>query len=311
MGKKSSTYTEVDPRVGEAMNRQADLAQQSSDFNLNTAMPYMMNATTQANEIQDALGNFGREQAIYLRDRTRATTDKQNERAEASWNDFENIGAPADKWLSADARDYNEGAERERQIESAIADLTMGYAQGRKLAAQQYNQQGIDPTSGRYQGGFRQIADDEANNKAQARLAAERAAKELGWNKKLTAVNIGQNYLNRSIDYANQSNNTISAGMGQVLSALGSASNSAQTRLSNLSNMYNSYNSNLSSLMNQNQSIFNAGMGVSNTNLNQSISNAQNAAATASGYGSAFGSIAGMASNLAVNKMNTGSWTGK
>lgn len=300
MGKKSSSYQSIDPRVGEAMNRQADLAQQYQDWYETEMMPSMFAATERANERQYALANFSRDLARYQRDQTRARTDKYNERADEAW-DTGMAMKEVDKDISQQARDYNEKANAERLSEGAVGDLTMAYGQQRQSAAQQYNQMGVDPTSGRYQAGFRQISDDEANNKAQARLAAERAAKELGWNKRMTAVGIGQDYINQSNNYANLANNTISGGMGQVLSSIGSASSTAQSQLSNLNSMYNSYGSNLTSLMNQNQQVFNAGMGVSNTNLQQSISNNQNNAMIAQGYGNLAGSVAGLGASMYAN----------
>ena len=296
MGKKSSSYSQIDPRVGQAMSRQADLALQLEDFNENTMMPAMFAATEKDNERKTALGNFAKELAYFQREQTRENTDKQNARSDAAYNTGLDL-KKGDKNVAADATYFNEDAYKERMIEEAIADLTMGYGQQRKYASQQYNQLGIDPTSGRFQSGFRQISDEEANNKAQAKLAAEKAAKELGWNKRMTAVGIGQDYLNQSINYGNLANSTISSGMSQVLSSLGNASNSSSSQLSNLGSMYSSYGSNLSSLMNQNQSIFSTGMGVSNTNLQQSISNNQAAMTAASGYGSAIGSIAGASAN--------------
>ena len=297
MGKKSSSYTEIDPRVGESMNRQAELAQQYEDWYETEMMPSMMAATERTNERQYALAQYSRDLARYQREQTQARTDKYNERADEAWNtamDMKSVDAD----IARQAEDFNEAAAAERKTEGSLGDLTMAYGQARKSATQQYNQMGVDPTSGRFQAGLRQISDSEANNKAQARLAAEQAAKELGWNKRMTAVGIGQDYLNQSTNYANLSNSTISSGMGQVLSSLGSASSTAQSQLSNLNSMYNSYGSNLTSLMNQNQSTFNLGMGASNTNLQQSISNNQNAATVASGYGQMFGSIAGAAGKV-------------
>lgn len=310
MGKKSSSYQQIDPRVGQAMLRQAELAQEYQDWYETEMVPSMFAATERANERQYALANFSRDLARYQRDQTQARTDKYNARADEAWEtamDMKSVDAD----IAREARDYNEAANAERLSEGAMGDLTMAYGQQRKGAAQQYNNMGVDPTSGRYQAGFRQISDDEANNKAQARLAAERAAKELGWNKRMTAVGIGQDYINQSNNYGNLANNTISSGMGQVLASIGSASGSAQTQLSNLNNMYNSYGNNLTSLMNQNQSVFNTGMGVSNTNLQQSIATNQNNATMAQGYGNLAGSMAGFATNLATTKLNTGSWTGR
>lgn len=300
MGKKSSSYSEIDPRVGQAMSRQADLAQQYQDWYETTMMPTMFAATEMANERQYALAQYARELATYQRDQTQARTDKYNERADAQRDTGMAIKDKVDPSIADEATNFNEAAARERKIEEAVGDLTMGYGQFRKNAMHQYNGLGIDPTSGRFQAGFRQISDEEANSKAQAKLAAERAAKELGWNKQMAAVSIGQDYLNQSNNYANLANNTISSGMGQVLSSINGASSTAQSQLSNLNSMYNSYGSNLTSLMNQNQSVFNAGMGVSNSNLQQSITNNQNAMTVAQGYGQLYGSVAGVAANAAV-----------
>ena len=308
MGKKSSSYSQIDPRVGQAMSRQADLAQQYQDWYETTMMPTMFAATEMANERQYALAQYARELATYQRDQTQARTDKYNERADVQKSTGMAIKDKVDPSIADEATNFNEDAARERKIEEAIGDLTMGYGQFRKNAMHQYNGLGIDPTSGRFQAGFRQISDEEANNKAQAKLAAEKAAKELGWNKRMAAVGIGQDYLNLSNNYANLANNTISSGMGQVLSSINGASSTAQSQLSNLNSMYNSYGSNLTSLMNQNQSVFNLGMGSSNSNLQSQISANQSAAQAASGYGQLAGTLAmaGASTYAAYNAGNAG-----
>lgn len=310
MGKKSSSYQEVDPAVGQAMVKQAELAQQYQDWYQSEMYPMLMNQTEKS--LQDSAEDaaYARDVSRWTRDFYQAQTEKANQRADAAWDAWKSTNAAEDALIN-DANSYNEAAYNERISEGALADLTMGYGQQRKANAFGLTSAGVDPTSGRYQSSVRGLSDEEAYNRAQAILASEQVAKELGWNKMTQAVSLGQNYISNSNRFTGSAIDAMSSGASGMLSNLGLANQASQNQLANISGLYNSYSANSNSLMAQNQNIFNLGMNQSNTNLSASIANNQNAATTASGYGSAFGSLAGMATNLSVNKMNTGSWTGK
>ena len=310
MGKKSSSYQEVDPNVGKAMLKQADLAQQYQDWYASEMAPMLMNQTERQIERSEKLSQLAYDQAYWLRDRTQAVTTKANARADAQ-SAQEKKTWPSAAAMADTARTFNEQAAYQRALEEAIADRTMGYGLQRQQLKRQLTSQGIDPTSGQYQSQFRAVGDAEANDKANADIIALRAARELGWTKKMQAIGVGQGYLNASINQANQATQTMGVGAGNSLSAIGQAQGYNTLGFSNIANLYNSYSSNTNSLLSQNQNVFNLGMGASNINLSSSIAANQNAATMAQGYGSAFGSLAGMATNLATTKMNTGSWTGK
>lgn len=311
MGKKSSSYQEIDPNVGKAMKKQAELAEQYQEWYQSEMYPMLMRQTEQANEwaMEDAA--WARDQARWLRDYTQQNADKQNERADAQYAALKNTWGAEEGFLDSAVNNFDEAAYRERATEATTGDLTMAYAQQRKALGQGMTGSGVDPTSGRYQSSYRTLTDEEAYNRAQAILAAEQTAKELGWNNKMQAVSMGQNYLNGSVNYGNTANSTLGMGSSQALGANALANQLGQLGLSNTSNLYNSYSSNSNSLLSQNQNIFNLGMGNSNINLSSSIAANQNAATMAQGYGSAFGSVAGLATNMATTKMNTGSWAGK
>ena len=300
MGKKSSSYQEIDPNVGKAQKRQAALAEQQQVWYETEMQPWIMRQTEQQNEWAEQDRQFARDQALWWRDYTQANTEKANQRADEQYARWQ-ATLPSENALVDSVRNYNEAAQQERLNEAATADLTTQYGQQRKALAQQQTMQGIDPTSGQYQANFRALSDEEANNRAQAILAAEQAAKELGWNKRMQAVGIGQGYLNRSTDYANAANQTASVGANASLSANGQASQFGQLGLSNIQNLYNSYQGNMNSLMNQNNSMFNLGMNQSNNNFNYTYNNNQAASSAASGIGNAVG-MAGMAMATAYNK---------
>lgn len=294
MGKKSSSYQAIDPNVGKAMKRQADLAEAQQQWYETEMQPWLMHQTEKQNEWAEQDRQFARDQALWWRDYTRQNTEKLNERADEQYNRWKaTLGS--ENAMVDDARNFNVGAEQERQTESALTDITAGNAVQRKAFGQQLTTQGIDPTSGQYQAQFRQLGDAEANTRAQAILAAEKVAKELGWNKKMQAVGIGQGYMNQSLQYANNANSIAASGAQASLGANGQASSFGQLGLSNISNLYNNRQSYYGNQQNTISSMFNTGMGVSNSNLNASIASNQAAATTAAGYGNAFGSIAGAA----------------
>ena len=292
MGKKSSSYQAIDPNVGKAMKRQADLAEAQQQWYETEMQPWLMHQTEQQNEWAEQDRQFARDQALWWRDYTRQNTEKLNQRADEQFARWQ-ATLPAENAMVDDARNFNVGAEQERQTESALTDITAGNAVQRKALGQQLTTQGIDPTSGQYQAQFRQLGDAEANTRAQAILAAEKVAKELGWNKKMQAVGIGQGYMNQSLQYANNANSIAANGAQASLGANGQASSFGQLGLSNISNLYNNRQSYYGNQQNTISSMFNTGMGVSNSNINASIASNQAAATTAAGYGSAFGSIAG------------------
>lgn len=294
MGKKSSSYQAIDPNVGKAMKRQAALAEAQQQWYETEMQPWLMHQTEQQNEWAEQDRQFARDQALWWRDYTRQNTEKLNQRADEQFARWQ-ATLPAENAMVDGARNFNVGAEQERQTESALTDITAGNAVQRKALGQQLTTQGIDPTSGQYQAQFRQLGDAEANTRAQAILAAEKVAKELGWNKKMQAVGIGQGYMNQSLQYANNANSIAASGAQASLGANGQASSFGQLGLSNISNLYNNRQSYYGNQQNTNNSMFNTGMGVSNSNLNASIASNQAAATTAAGYGSAFGSIAGAA----------------
>lgn len=294
MGKKSSSYQAIDPNVGKAMKRQAALAEAQQQWYETEMQPWLMHQTEQQNEWAEQDRQFARDQALWWRDYTRQNTEKLNERADEQYNRWKATLGSENAMVDA-ARNFNVGAEQERQTESALTGITAGNAVQRKALGQQLTTQGIDPTSGQYQAQFRQLGDAEANTRAQAILAAEKVAKELGWNKKMQAVGIGQGYMNQSLQYANNANSIAASGAQASLGANGQASSFGQLGLSNISNLYNNRQSYYGNQQNTISSMFNTGMGVSNSNLNASIASNQAAATTAAGYGSAFGSIAGAA----------------
>ena len=300
MGKKSSSYQAIDPNVGKAMKRQADLAEAQQQWYETEMQPWLMHQTEQQNEWAERDRQFARDQALWWRDYTRQNTAKLNERADEQYNRWKaTLGS--ENAMVDNARNFNVGAEQERQTESALTDITAGNAVQRKALGQQLTTQGIDPTSGQYQAQFRQLGDAEANTRAQAILAAEKVAKELGWNKKMQAVGIGQGYMNQSLQYANNANSIAANGAQASLGANGQASSFGQLGLSNISNLYNNRQSYYGNLMNTNNSMFNLGMGTSNTNLNAAVANNQNQQQVSSAWGNALGSIAGATASYYAN----------
>ena len=289
MGKKSSSYQEVDPNVGKAMKRQAELAEQYQDWYQSEMYPMLMRQTEQANEWAKEDAAWARDQSRWLRNYTQENADKQNARADAQYAAMKNTWNAENGFLDSAVNNFDEEAYKERASESALADMTMAYAQQRKALGQGLTGTGVDPTSGRYQSSFRALTDEEAYNRAQAILAAEQTAKELGWNNKMQAVQMGQNYLNGSVNYGNTANSTLGMGSSQALGSNALANQLGQLGLSNTSNLYNSYTNNFNSLLSQNQSIFNLGMGQSNSSLQSTIASNQAASQAASSIGQSIG----------------------
>ncbi len=303
MGKKSSSYQEIDPNVGKAMLKQADLAQQYQDWYSTEMAPMLMNATEKQLERTEALSQLGYDQANWLRNWTQQNTDKQWARADEAYDSAKKTFAAAQD-MADTARTYNTDAEYQRQLNSAMADRTMAYGLQRQQMKQQLTSQGIDPTSGYYQSQYRALGDAEARDKAYADVIAQNAARELGWTKKMQALGVGQGYLNASMNQDQVGINTVGTGAQNSLSSLAQAGGYAGLGMQNLSNLYSSYSNNANSIMSQNQNAFNLGMQQSNINLSSSINQNQNAATVASGYGSLYGSMAGLATNYAISKMH-------
>ena len=253
MGKKSSSYQAIDPNVGKAMKRQAALAEAQQQWYETEMQPWLMHQTEQQNEWAEQDRQFARDQALWWRDYTRQNTEKLNQRADEQFARWQ-ATLPAENAMVDDARNFNVGAEQERQTESALTDITAGNAVQRKALGQQLTTQGIDPTSGQYQAQFRQLGDAEANTRAQASLGAN-----------------------------------------------GQASSFGQLGLSNISNLYNNRQSYYGNMMNTNNSMFNLGMGTSNTNLSASVANNQNQQQVSSAWGNAIGSIAGATASYYAN----------
>lgn len=308
MGKKSSSvYQPIDPSVGEAMKHQAALAKEQQDWYQGEMWPLLRAQTDKQNEWAAEDSKWAREQAQWWRDYTQQQTDKLNQRADEQWSRWQ-ATLPSENALADTARNYNAATEQERQTERALTDITTQSALGRRALGQGMTSRGVDPTSGQYQAGFRQLSENEANSRAQAMLAAEQVAKELGWNKKMQAVGIGQGYLTGSQQYANAANQIAGQGGQAAMGANGLASSLGQLGTQNISGLIGTGLNNYKSLGNAWNQYGQMGINSSNTQFLGAQAQSQANQMASQGIGGAIG-MAGMAAATAwANRDRT--WNG-
>lgn len=116
MGKKSSSSSPaVDPRVGAAMEKQADILDQQQQWYENEIYPWLKEQTYLQNEWSQQDRQFAQENALWWRDMAKEQYDKQNERADEYYNRWKDVYKPIEDQLVADVDRYNTSAEAERQ----------------------------------------------------------------------------------------------------------------------------------------------------------------------------------------------------
>lgn len=297
MGKKSSHQSAppVDPRVGEAMAKQAALAEKQQDWYETEIYPWMRQQAHKQNEYAEADRRFAKENAYWWRDYAKNQSDRLNERSDVFYNRWKDVYKPVEDTLVADAARYNTSAEAERQAGYGIADTTAAFAKQRQQANMQAQAYGINPTAGAYQAQNRAMDIQQAAAASAAANQARAAAQALGWQKKSQVAALGQQYIGNSLNASGVSNNSAATGGGLANQSVGQASGFGQLGMQNIGQLANVGLQSYQALQNAWGQYGQMGLGVSNHNLQAHQLDQQAAQAAGAQNGQLAGAGAGVA----------------
>ena len=246
MGKKSSKVR-IPAEIGQAMQKQADVAEQQQNWMENEMFPWLQEQADISNANAQADREFNQANAEWWQNYAQTNADKLNEKADWYFDRFKNEFAPVEDSLIKDLERYNEGAEAERQAGYAIGDVASAFATQRRANAMRAQAYGINPTSGAYQAQQRAMDLQQASLSAAAANQARNAAQQLGWNKKLQVAGLGDKYIGAAQGMYQTGNQTASTGgslsqnAANQSAALGGVGFSNATQMANIG--LNSYNS--------------------------------------------------------------------
>lgn len=293
MGKKSSSSAPaVDPRVGIAMEKQADILERQQAWYENEIYPWMREQTLLQNQYAEDDRQFSRENALWWRDLAKQQYDKQEARADEYYNRWKETYKPIEDQLVADVNRYNTSAEAERQAQLAIGDYASAYAQQKQAQNMQMQAMGLNPTSGAYQAQNRAMAFNQAGLEAAAANQARQAAEALGWQKRTQLAALGQQYIGNSQAQQGLANSG-AQGAGQLANqSIGQASQFGQLGTQNIGQLANVGLQSYQALSNGWGQYGNLGMQVSNYNQNAWAQQQQAKSQSAAGVGSMVGGIA-------------------
>ena len=287
MGKKSSKVR-IPAEVGQAMKKQADIAEQQQNWMENEMFPWLQEQADISNANAQADREFNQANAEWWQNYAQTNADKLNEKADWYFDRFKNEFAPVEDSLIKDLERYNEGAEAERQAGYAIGDIASAFASQRRSNNMRAQAYGINPTSGAYQAQQRAMDLQQASLSAAAANQARNAAQQLGWNKKMQVAGLGDKYLGAAQGMYQTGNQAASTGGNLSQNAANTSASLGNQGFTNAAQMANiglgSYNS-----------LQNAWGNVANTGLSawqaQQQIQANNNASSAGLWGGALGAI--------------------
>lgn len=287
MGKKSSKVR-IPAEIGQAMQKQADVAEQQQNWMENEMFPWLQEQADISNANAQADREFNQANAEWWQNYAQTNADKLNEKADWYFDRFKNEFAPVEDSLIKDLERYNEGAEAERQAGYAIGDIASAFASQRRSNNMRAQAYGINPTSGAYQAQQRAMDLQQASLSAAAANQARNAAQQLGWNKKMQVAGLGDKYIGAAQGMYQTGNQTASTGGGLSQNAANTSASLGNQGFTNAAQMANiglgSYNS-----------LQNAWGNVANTGLSawqaQQQIQANNNASSAGLWGGALGAI--------------------
>ena len=290
MGKKSaSAAPAVDPSVGIAMQKQADIAERQQEWFETEMMPWLKDQTNIANAAAQQDREFNQANTQWWQNFAQTQVDRQNARADEYYNRWKQTYLPIEDALVAEANKYSTSAEAERQAQAAIGDYASAFAQQRQAQRMQMQAYGINPTAGAYQAQNNALNLNQYALQAAAANQARQAAVELGWQKKTQLAALGQQYIGNSMNQTQTANDTAgtAGGLSGQYSQL--ASNASQNQLANVSNLANVGLNSYQSLSNAWGQYGNLGMQLSNYNQNAWAQQLQYKSAQQQGMGSIAG----------------------
>ena len=291
MGKKSSSAPKMDPRVGIAMEKQAQVAERQQQWYEQEVYPWLQYQTQQQNKWSAQDRALAEQNTKFWQDYATAQTDRLNAMSDEFYNRWKEDYKPIEDSLIADAERYNSSAEAERQAGLAIADTQTAQSASRQAANMQMQQYGINPTAGAYQAANRQM--DLMNTAARAAAAnqARSAAEALGWQKKSQVASLGQGYIGNALNAANSATSVATGTGGLAQNSLNQQSAFGQLGTANISNLANVGLNSYQSLSNAWGQYGNLAMQASNYNMNAWQANQQASANATSGIVGAIGTV--------------------
>lgn len=294
MGKKSSKVR-IPAEIGQAMKKQADVAQQQQDWMENEMFPFLQEQAQIANDNANKDREFNQANAEWWQNYAQTNADKLNEKADWYFDRFQNTYAPIEDQLVADAAKYNDGVEAERQAGYAIGDISSAFATQRRNNAMRAQAYGVNPTSGAYQAQQRAMDLQQASLSAAAANQARNAAQQLGWNKKMQLAGLGSQYIGAAQGMYQTGNQTASTGGGLSQNAANQSSTLGQVGFNNAGQLANIGLQSYGSLQNAWGNVANTGLQAWQAQQQiQSANQASNASMTGSALG-AIGTVAGAA----------------
>lgn len=234
MGKKSSSAPAVPQEYGEAMKKQAEIAERNQQWQEEVVLPWYQESTEKQNALQEKLVNASLEDAEWWRNFSQLETEKADAIRDTYYAHWKDNYKPIEEDLIKDAKEYNTDAYAERQAQSAIGDMASSYANQRQQTAINMAKYGIDPTSGQFVGQMNALGVNQAAATAAASNAARQAAIQLGWDKNLQLANLGLQYAGLTNNATSALNQTASTGAGNTNASMNGASNASTQQLSNI-----------------------------------------------------------------------------
>lgn len=296
MGKKSSSSAPaIDPAIGQAMQKQAALAEKQQRWMENEMYPWLQQQTQKQNEYSEADRALAMQNYQFWQNMATEQTERANAMSDEFYNRWKENYLPIENALLADAKNYNTSAEAERQAAYAIGDATTAYNAQKQALNQQLAQYGVNPTSGAYAAQNRAMDVNQAAVRAAAANQARSAARELGWNKQMQVAALGQQYIGNALNATNTGTSAAGTYGGLAGNSLGNANTYGQQGTANITNLANVGLNSYQSLQNAWGQYGQLGLGASNYNLNAWQVNQAQDAQSAAGIGSAIGAVGGIA----------------
>lgn len=280
-----------------AINALANYGTQTNQYLTNTLMPQQ----------QQQLAAF-QTQANQLGGQESALANAQAGLSTAAQNQYLNTFAPVNQNIVDTANAANTPAAWDQQASLARGDAATAQAQQMQQMQNQLQSYGVDPSSGRFAGMYNAAAVNNAATQAAAETQARLGAQQLGWNKLLSASQLGSSVgglANSSAANAGNLGSTaaniyaqpanMSNAFANTDTNMQNAAANMQTQSGNLSNSLYNTQGNMWSAQQQAQATAAAGIGKAiGTGLASPTGQA-----IASGIGSGIGSLAsGIGSGL-------------
>lgn len=174
MGGKSSAPA-PDPRMGEAANRQIELAERQFADYQNNDRPWMRSIADQALGIQRSTA-----------DRTNALSDYQLENMRFNDARYRNIAIPFENELLEDVRRFDSQGYKDQMVSSALGDVQSQFSNVREQQRRGLARMGVNPNSGKSLAMGNMMGFEQAKAMASAANKTRMAADQVGLSTKMS-----------------------------------------------------------------------------------------------------------------------------